>query len=34
MQGEPRFILNLGHGVLPDLSYDAVKCFVHTALEF
>jgi uroporphyrinogen decarboxylase len=32
MRHEKRFILNLGHGVLPDLSYDAVKCFVETAL--
>lgn len=34
MRHEKRFILNLGHGVLPDLSYEAVKCFVQTALEF
>ena len=34
MRHEKRFILNLGHGVLPDLSYDAVKCFVQTALEY
>lgn len=33
MRHEKRFILNLGHGVLPDLSYDAVRCFVQTALE-
>jgi uroporphyrinogen decarboxylase len=34
MQGEKRFIVNLGHGVSPDLSEDAVKCFVDTVKSF
>lgn len=33
MRHEKRFIANLGHGVLPDLPYDGVKCFVDTVLE-
>jgi uroporphyrinogen decarboxylase len=30
MKGETRFIANLGHGVSPDISEEAVKCFVDT----
>lgn len=30
MRGEKRFIVNLGHGVSPDFSEEAVKCFVDT----
>ena len=34
MEGEPRFIMNLGHGVAPDIKEDAVKCFVDTVKNF
>lgn len=34
MRMEKRFIANLGHGVLPDLPYEAVKCFVDTVRNF
>lgn len=34
MKGEPRFIVNLGHGVTPDIKEDAVKCFVDTVQSF
>jgi uroporphyrinogen decarboxylase len=30
MEGETRFIVNLGHGVAPDIKEEAVKCFVDT----
>lgn len=30
MKGDPGFIVNLGHGVKPDMSVDAVKCLVET----
>ncbi|MDH3709577.1 MAG: uroporphyrinogen decarboxylase [Cyclobacteriaceae bacterium] len=32
--GPGRHIANLGHGVYPDTSVDAVKCFVDTVKEF
>ncbi len=32
MEGDPGFILNLGHGVKPQTPVDAVRCFVDTAL--
>jgi uroporphyrinogen decarboxylase len=28
MQGDPGFIVNLGHGVLPDIPMEHVQCFV------
>lgn len=34
MQNDPGFILNLGHGIKKDMSFDAVKCLVDTAIEF
>lgn len=34
MRGETRFIANIGHGVMPDISEDAVKCFVDTVQKF
>lgn len=30
MRGDPGFIVNLGHGVKPDMSVEAVKCLVET----
>ncbi len=30
MRGDPGFIVNLGHGVKPDMTVDAVKCLVDT----
>ncbi len=30
MKGDPGFIVNLGHGVKPDVSVDAVRCLVDT----
>jgi uroporphyrinogen decarboxylase len=30
MEKDPAFIVNLGHGMKPDMSVDAVKCFVNT----
>ncbi len=34
MRNDPGFILNLGHGVLPDTPVEAVKCFVNAAKDF
>ncbi len=34
MQGDPGFIVNLAHGVFPDISVDHVKCLVDTVKEF
>ncbi|HSW86623.1 MAG TPA: uroporphyrinogen decarboxylase [Rhabdochlamydiaceae bacterium] len=34
MQGDPGFIVNLGHGVLPDASVDNVRCLVDTVKNF
>lgn len=34
MQGEKRFIMNLGHGIQPDTPYDAVSYFVNLVKEF
>ena len=33
MEGEPGFIVNLGHGVLPDTPFEHVKCFVEAVKE-
>ncbi len=33
MRGDPGFIVNLGHGVKPDVSVDAVRCLVDTVKE-
>lgn len=34
MEGDPGFIFNLGHGILPDIPTDAVKVLVETVKEF
>ena len=34
MEGEKRFIMNLGHGVTPDISEDAVKYLVDSLKAF
>jgi uroporphyrinogen decarboxylase len=31
MQGDPAFILNLGHGVKPDMAVESVEAFVNYA---
>lgn len=33
MQGDPAYIFNLGHGVFPDISVDAVQTLVDTIKE-
>ncbi len=33
MQGEKGFIVNLGHGVLPDIPFEHVQCFVDAVKE-
>jgi len=30
MQGDPGFIVNLGHGVKPNTPVDAIRCFIET----
>ena len=32
--GQQRYIANLGHGVYPDTSVDAVKCFIDTVKNY
>jgi uroporphyrinogen decarboxylase len=34
MRGDPGFIVNLGHGMKPDMAVDAVKCLVETVKEY
>ncbi len=34
MKGDPGFIVNLGHGMKPDMSVDAVKCLVDTVKNY
>lgn len=34
MRGDPGFIVNLGHGVKPETSVDAVRCLIETVKEF
>jgi uroporphyrinogen decarboxylase len=34
MRGDPSFIVNLGHGVKPDVPVDAVRCLVETVKKW
>jgi uroporphyrinogen decarboxylase len=34
MRNDPGFIVNLGHGVKPDVPVDAVRCLVDTVREY
>lgn len=34
MEGQRGFIVNLGHGILPDIPVESVKCVVDTVKEF
>ncbi|MCB1135097.1 MAG: uroporphyrinogen decarboxylase [Chlamydiia bacterium] len=34
MAGDPAYIFNLGHGILPDMDLDAVRCLVDTVKSF
>lgn len=34
MKNDPAFIVNLGHGVKPDMSVEAVKCLVDTVKNY
>lgn len=34
MEGDPSFIVNIGHGVLPDTPVDHVRCFVDTVTSW
>lgn len=34
MDGDPGYIVNLGHGIKPDMSMDAVRTFVDTVKSF
>lgn len=33
MKDDPGFILNLGHGVKPDVPVEAVRCLIQTVLS-
>lgn len=34
MKGDPGFIFNLGHGILPDIPYESVRCLVDTVKNY